>query len=158
MTSKSILISIRPQWCELIAIGAKTLELRKSCPNTDVPVKCYIYQTKRKWIYKWLEKLGLYQGKVIGEFVCDWIKRAVSPENGFVDVADANMACLTIKEIIEYSNGKTLYGWHISELVIYDKPRELREFGLTRPPMSWGYVQEGKTANEEREEGNENDK
>ena len=31
--SKAVLISIRPKWCELIANGKKTIEVRKSRPN-----------------------------------------------------------------------------------------------------------------------------
>jgi hypothetical protein len=34
------------------------------------------------------------------------------------------------------------YGWHISALKIYDRPRELGEFGLTRAPQSWQYIHE----------------
>lgn len=50
---------------------------------------------------------------------------------------------------------KDLYGWRISDLRIYDRPRKLQEltglrntrFGMepveiTRPPQSWGYVRE----------------
>lgn len=50
---------------------------------------------------------------------------------------------------------KSRYGWHISNLKIYDHPRELREFNglqetrfgwepvpITRPPQSWRYVEE----------------
>lgn len=71
---KSVLISIQPKWCELIASGKKTVEVRKTRPKLETPFKCYIYQTKRSWVYRLLKKLGLYQGKVIGEFVCDKIK------------------------------------------------------------------------------------
>lgn len=42
---KSVLISIRPKWCELISSGEKTVELRKTRPKLDVPFKCYIYCT-----------------------------------------------------------------------------------------------------------------
>ena len=55
------------------------------------------------------------------------------------------------KEIDDYLNGEKGYGWHISDLVIYDKPKELSEFFtpmgkrpsymLERPPQSWCYVE-----------------
>lgn len=36
---------------------------------------------------------------------------------------------------------KTIYiSGQISNLVIYDKPKELSDLGLTRPPQSWQYV------------------
>lgn len=39
-----------------------------------------------------------------------------------------NNMCLTGEELCDYGDGKLLYGWHISDLVIYDKPKELWEF------------------------------
>ena len=41
---------------------------------------------------------------------------------------DIAKTCLNHPELIEYGKGKPLYGWHISELKIYDKPKELGEF------------------------------
>lgn len=43
---KSVLLSIKPKYCELIAKGKKTIEVRKSMPKLDTPFKCYIYMTK----------------------------------------------------------------------------------------------------------------
>ena len=42
---KAIMLSIRPQWCEMIASGKKTIEVRKTRPKLDTPLKCYIYCT-----------------------------------------------------------------------------------------------------------------
>ena len=92
---KSVLISIQPKWCELIASGKKTVEVRKTKPKLETPFKVYIYCTKDKWqhlvqmpdksyrIYNGKE-YGKYDkslifggeanGKVIGEFVCDVYK------------------------------------------------------------------------------------
>ena len=82
-------------------------------------------------------------GKVIGEFVCDNIDTydddtifAFRHEdytrwNDF----DLNRACIHPEDFQNYANGKWLYGWHISDLVIYDKPI------ITRPPQSWCYVE-----------------
>lgn len=82
-------------------------------------------------------------------------------------------SCLTWEELRKYV-GKGIhdfYGWHISDLVIYDKPKDLNQFvtkqikntivienniegivsypkkemifkRLTRPPQSWCYVEE----------------
>ena len=50
-------------------------------------------------------------------------------------------SCVEMDEFIEYSNGNDLYAWNISDLKIYDKPRELSEFGMNRPPQSWCYVE-----------------
>lgn len=145
---KSVLASIKPKYCELIAARKKLLEIRKNCPKIDVPFKVYMYQTKGHWIYKILEWLKLYQGKVIGEFVCD-LAFPINQhdiiigcsERGEFELQDST--CLNIDELLYYLDAKDIiWGLHISELVIYDTPKELSEFGLTRPPQSWCYVEE----------------
>ena len=72
----------------------------------------------------------LLNGKVIGEFVCDKIKEYTSNERGWY-CYDLE-TCLLCDEIAGYGKGKTLYGWHISDLKIYDKPKELSEFKKTK--------------------------
>ena len=49
---------------------------------------------------------------------------------------------LTLDELEKYLGSGAGYGWHISNLKIYDMPRELREFGVNHPFQSWGYVYE----------------
>jgi predicted transcriptional regulator len=147
---KSVLISIQPKYCELIASGKKTVEVRKTKPKLEVPFKVYIYCTKdNTFAEKTLRGFddngkALYykanKGKVIGEFVCDrvigtcpwrlkgetgWCAKRTEEEAHLPD-----MACLTLEEIEQYAGheGRGIYGWHISDLVIYDKPRELSEF------------------------------
>lgn len=44
----AVLLSVRPKWCELIANGKKTIEVRKTKPKIRPPFKCYIYCTKPK--------------------------------------------------------------------------------------------------------------
>ena len=148
---KGILISIKPKWCELIASGKKTVEVRKARPKTATPFKCYIYCTKD--FYR--KGDGYFQGKccgkVIGEFVCDKITE-------FYPTMDLNR----------------LTSNHISDLVIYDEPKDIDVFKkpclhdcknceywysgspidyeppycewedcvITRPPQSWCYVEE----------------
>lgn len=198
---KAVLLPIWPQYCELIASGKKTVELRKTRPKLETPFKCYIYCTMPKkhfsvgggltfssddlyrsasgkikygdslelMCYDGCTKDNFLNGKVIGEFVCDNIK-CITP-NSFVVKEDAESAllgsCLTPKQAKEYagwkpgtwlSECKDLYSWHISDLVIYDEPKELSEFSgrklvwrgnnhihiyekITRPPQSWCYVE-----------------
>lgn len=167
---KSILISIKPKYCELIATGYKTIEVRKTMPNLHPPFKCYIYCTLPKErfsigqgnyacsdnLYLCNNKIKFgdgfddfdketisLNGKVIGEFVCDEIQEikadnlvALYFNNPF------NETCVTDLEMRKYANGKNLFLWHISKLAIYDKPKGLKKFGLTRPTQSWCYVEE----------------
>lgn len=130
---KAVLISIQPKWCELIASGKKTIEVRKTRPKIETPFKCYIYMTATKERCRFWEYITAYQNskgdildgsqKVIGEFVCRGIMR---PNNNLSLMAKGSL--LTENELFEYSNGKELFGWRISDLKIYDKPKELSEF------------------------------
>lgn len=119
--SKAVLISIRPKWCEKIISGEKTIEVRKTRPKMDTPFKCYIYCTRGKDA----RRLRGSWSKVIGEFTCDRIYE-LAPLNHAPDDAE-QQACLTQEEIARYLKGIG-YGWHISNLRIYDHPRDLWEF------------------------------
>ena len=167
---KSVLIAIRPQWAEKIAKGIKTIEVRKTAPK-EVPFKAYIYCTKEKkqddiiWAGVCGDR-GKWNGRVIGEFICNnasELDYVYYWNNGY-----EFETCLTYRQVADYGKGKTLYGWHISDLKIYDKPKELSEFRkpcdrfldcctcrrlvhneymscdnkITRPPLSWCYVED----------------
>lgn len=126
---KSVLMSIRPRWCEKIANGKKTVEVRKNHPNLETPFKVYIYCTKAPdGMITVNRDSEVCNRKVIGQFVCDRISRIVIYDGCLVDVVDCETSCLSAKEILDYSGGDPLYGWHISDLVIYDKPKDLCEF------------------------------
>lgn len=151
---KSVLISIRPQWVEKITSGKKTIEVRKTAPK-EVPFKAYIYCCKAKSKWSLCDYEGAYansegdivyaQQHIIGEFICDRIDEykyvyCDHPEIGYpvgydcgdnwydIDDEDLQKACLTEEEFKRYGNGKPLYGWHISDLKLYDSPKELSEF------------------------------
>ena len=51
---------------------------------------------------------------------------------------------LTFDDITEYFGDwdyKASF-WHISDLIVYDRPKSLNEFRLNRPPQSWCYVEQ----------------
>ncbi|MBQ6980023.1 MAG: hypothetical protein IJQ07_05200 [Clostridia bacterium] len=197
---KAILISIQPQHikniCTIIGyenkkpIYKKTAEIRKTCPKIKPPFKCFIYCTRGQYFFfKEQINLGDFTGyenvpntltmwnqKVIGEFTCDRIYKTIMFDekakmylwgNDFVN----KETCLSSKEMNDYGKGKPLYGLHISNLKIYDKPKEISEFkkagfmteeewlfnlypnthchyeawvkkfNIDRPPQSWCYVE-----------------
>ena len=193
---KSVLISTRPKLVEKIchkigedetgkAIYEKRIEVRNTAPQ-EVPFKCYIYETKGQYVkftHGAHTKYGYGRGKVIGEFICDRIicSQAYFDSQGknhltnvFPD--DIKKTCLDEYDLWDYIAGKAVkanqmydgYLWHISDLKIYDKPRELSEFRkpcdrfldcctcrrlvhneymscdnkITRPPLSWCYVED----------------
>ena len=153
--AKAVLISIRPKWCEKIANGEKTVEVRKTRPKLETPFMCYIYCT-------------MGNGKVIGEFTCERIYKIDKDSTDFLFKAGglsvykqaAEEKCglrvaMTDDELHGYLGHCQGYGWHISDLRIYDAPRELSEFtglrdtrfgaapyGIKRAPQSWCYVEE----------------
>lgn len=155
---KSVLISIRPHWCENIVNGEKTIEVRKSAPK-EVPFKAFIYATRPKNFYKcgavstsdellWLangkvemgdgfkfwadgDEYQCLNGRIIGEFICDKVYEYTFSHYEAeyrVTHVEQEAMCLNQPELIRYGKGKTLYGLHITTLKIYDKPRALREF------------------------------
>lgn len=190
--SKAVMISIRPRWCELIANGEKTMEVRKTRPKLETPFKCYIYCTKPRFehedFFALVGKQGFYGGgKVIGEFVCDriiWMAQIGYTKSGGAPqyrIAEYETwghsiepilkeAHLLEKELEMYLKGQAGFGWHISDLKIYDKPKKISEFkkhnrecyfdnlgiatpkcsecttcNLTKPPQSYCYVEELRT-------------
>ena len=196
--SRAVLISIRPEWCEKIADGEKTIEVRKTRPKLETPFKVYIYCTKAEERLAFILKDGdenygeIYHGKtffckvekcsvcdmwgkrqkVVGEFICDRVIDLFANSRFWLNEDDILHTCLTADEIRAYANGANeLYGWHISNLKIYDTPKELIEFhtwkkckscnksgyestaciydenciipaAITKAPQSWRYVEE----------------
>lgn len=174
---KEVLISIQPKWCELIANGTKTVEVRKTKPKLETPFKCYIYCTKPSKKYQTvagsmvlnddelfklpngqikygnsIELIG-YDGyskdnflnsKVIGEFICKETTKIAycgyDNRSIALNIVDDNLTIkkldegflsrcqLSYSDIEKYANGGDVYGWHISDLVIYDEPKHLSEF------------------------------
>ena len=126
---KSVLLSIHPKWCELIASGEKTVEVRKTRPKIEPPFKCYIYETKGKTDTPFMDEDGHIdfhgRGQVIGEFVCD---RIIAAGYGSYSILSKLRTRIHEWDLLAYADGKTVYGWQISDLVIYDKPKELSEF------------------------------
>ena len=186
-----IMQSTCPEWCELIISGKKTIDVRKTRPKCNTPFKVYIYCTNDRKIM--LERsnydksiylnVNIYypykmdcslNGKVIGEYICDAVQGypfvdeyEYTPYHN-IDKSELEKTCLSVDEFETYGDGKTLYGWHISDLQIYDTPKDIREFyhpcpytekpcalckyadyssgelecrtGIDRPPQSWCYV------------------
>ncbi len=171
----------------------KPIEVRKTKPSIPTPFKVFIYCTNQKIngeiLLTYDKKVegrnrGFREngdiplaGKVIGEFICDKIEEFSVGSLRGDDIE--NLACLSYNEMIDYFykpeelDGKTAkqgYAWHISQLKIYDKPKELSEFyrpcsydglcfsckrfkangssydicnsEITRPPQSWMYIEE----------------
>lgn len=116
----------------------------------------------KKWFW-WTEKdyknilpnvNKFFNGKVVGRFWCDkvehfefetisrdidgyWWDNGKMVEHSFI----TKQCCLTTDEFrkyIEYGGG---YAIHISKLEVFDKPKELKEFGVVKAPQSYMFVE-----------------
>lgn len=169
----------------------KTVEVRKTYPQDDEWDKVgKIYCTKDKKSFNHIPKkyqpfMEKFMGKVIGEFVCDRIdtirKRGIDDNFDYCylsldkwgnddiepEITAVKNSCVLRDDLNDYGkNSRMLYGWHISNLKLYDKPKGLGEFEkpcnrncftpcphyrgkeyecekpiITRPPQSWCYVE-----------------
>lgn len=159
---KTVLLSIRPRHFKKIAAKEKGVEVRKVWPKIDPPFGCLIYCTKDEALsysdYCGLEIADPKQdfvanGKVVAEFVCNQICAVLAHPDIFAGkpmffqyAIDA--ACLTQEEVEQYGGGKDVAGLVISDLQVYDRPKELGEFSyengklVLRPPQNWCYVKE----------------
>lgn len=153
---KAVMKSVSPRICGKVANGDCTILVSKTAPKCEEPFKCYIYETK---------------GKVIGEFICDkvFLLHPYTYDGGNADLRHRKLiqtfegsskeneilaaTCLTQDEMFDYIGADNYgYGWHISDLKIYGKPKELNEFYtpmgkrpsymVERPPQSYMYVEE----------------
>ena len=197
---KAVMKSVSPRICEKVANGDCTILVSKTAPKCEVPFKCYIYMTATKERFYLWEYVTAYENskgkildgsqKVIGEFVCDkvFLLHPYTYDRGSADLERRKLiqtfegsskeneilaaTCLTQDEMFDYIGASNYgYGWHISDLKIYDKPKELSEFytnktcnsckksgyestacmydedckvpmPITRAPQSWQYVEE----------------
>lgn len=95
-------------------------------------------------------KDNFLNGKVIGEFVCKNITCIqadidISGDKHLYNTAFfGGKTCLSDEELFDYiysAPNKTGWGWWLSDLKIYDEPKQLSEFGVKRPPQSWQYCE-----------------
>ena len=168
--AKSILMSIQPQWVAKILNGEKTIEVRKKFPK-DYVGWVYIYCTKGKdYLYEiededtngfsyklhkecnveeWEAATETLNGKVVARFWCNKVEEMWQGEDGgsfFTDTIKkpykvSELACISDDDIEIYFDGKNGYAIHISKVEVFDKPKELKEFGITKAPQSYMFVE-----------------
>ena len=182
---KSVLISIKPYYVFLIIAHKmgldipqeeKTIEVRKDYPKDKEWNKVvHIYCSKDIKSFnlipvQYQSLMEKFLGRVVGEFVCNAIYKWNYDYSDGVDIDDDLIldTCLDREDINIYAKGKPLYGWHISDLKIYDKPKPIMQFykpcpvewkncpscefystntgccmnNVDRPPQSYMYVEE----------------
>lgn len=161
--------------------GEKTIEIRKSMPKCELPIDVYLFCSKGRQalynkhfangelnIYKayFLDEYGylkppVLNGKVVAKFTLnkvdelefyDFWEEQYYWKNTVYSATDlAKKTALDIDDIVDYGNSKPLYAWHIDNLIVFDKPMELREFSISpytdwveyrvrKAPKNWQYI------------------
>lgn len=174
-----VLASLKPYYYYLISEKIKTLEIRKS-DLKNLPQDVLFYMSKDEKSFakipkEFQEKYRKHFGKVGMKFICDksicldYYPQDYTGMPGKFSEMICKESCLSYDEIMAYKKEKLAYGWHISNLKVYDKPKELSEFKIscnrknpccsccnrftgkpwdicnstiTRPPQSWQFVEE----------------
>ena len=148
--NKSILMSIQPKWLVKILNGEKTIEIRKTMPKCDLPIDVYLYCTKNgksllriptndkkecflEVPYGWVvnKKIG-FNGRVVAKFT---LNKILGFNSALGNPRIYTKAKIGDTEVARYGKGKTLYAYHIDNLVIFDKPKELGEFKVVNPDV-----------------------
>ena len=178
---KKVLASLKPYYYYLVGEGIKKIEVRKDMPKaSDWNKEVLFYMSKdvksfAKIPKELQEKYRKHFGKVGLKFICDKVEKFIV--GGLLSDDIEKPACLSHTEMINYFykpeelDGKTAkfgYGWHISDLKIYDKPKSIMQFykpcpiewkncpgcefystntgccmnNVDRPPQSYIYVEE----------------
>lgn len=133
---KTVLLSLHPKWWTKMLTGEKVIEVRKSKPlniEPDGKVKVIVYVTGN---------VG-----VVGEFICDKFYKirmlpTIQLDVGVEHINLCSASCLSSKELYKYAGKrqKPMWGWSVTKVKDYGHPKPLSEFGLSRPPQSWVYL------------------
>ncbi len=120
---KTIILPIYPNQVQKILSGEKTIEVKKTAPKCELPFKVLMYCTKHK-------HFALVQGG--GETSLFY---AFNPYTAFIvggELANGKVVGEFICDKVDYINSeKDLYGYHITAVKAYDKPKELVNYGNT---------------------------
>ena len=153
---KAILISIKPKWVAKILNGEKSIEIRKTMPKCELPIDVYVYCTKEKNTFLGRNHNGFelvkgdynhfkptpdkwaVNGKVVAKFTLKKVEPIVKSYHNYwgglyysQDLTEINLldkAQISREEIGKYLENSKGYAWYIDNLVIFDKPKKIRNF------------------------------
>ena len=144
---RAVLASVKPKWCKKIEAREKKAEVRKNAPLLPAPFKVYIYCTQGTGADTFncpvsfetirddyietgsMECINseIGNGKVVGEFICERCGEYPTQSTSMKELSE--LSCVPVPELYKYAGGNThLYGWHISDPIFYEKPKDLSEF------------------------------
>ena len=81
-------------------------------------------------------------GKIVAQCNCEKVD-LICPDFNYLDASCKDgkgfilyKACLTRKDLVDYGKGKYLYALHLSNLEVFDNPKELRYYGVKKAPQN----------------------
>lgn len=90
--------------------------------------------------------VGYFNGKIIGKFILkkiETIKYVGSERHATDNLGDASLrykTCLSIEKMHSFLKESVGYAWHIDELEVFDEPKLLIDYNITRAPQSYCYA------------------
>jgi predicted transcriptional regulator len=123
---EAILLSIKPEYSELIFAGIKLYEFRKRMPKIT-PKKIVVYATSPT-----MEVLGEIEvkGLIVGSPTKVWE----------MTKKDAG---ISRSQYRDYFKGcKMAFAFELGQINKYNPPKSLIDFGITNPPQSFVYLDE----------------
>lgn len=126
-----IVLSIRHKWVKEILAGEKKWELRRKIPKHEFNG----WNQKTVYIY-----CGVPVQKVVAEFTVGRVE--TSTESGMMDYIfnELEIGSISWEEYEDYVRYDVFHAIEITNLRIYEEPKELKEFGIKRPPQNYGYT------------------
>ncbi|MCR4661652.1 MAG: hypothetical protein K5765_06625 [Clostridia bacterium] len=146
---KSVMLTIRLKWFYLTYKGIKTIEVRKTAPKDfvgdvyEVVSKTNfekdlmeIPKNEREFFRQFKGKVGLKftlnKVEEITSIISKIFNSKVDDIRYLTTTMSESEVCyksrLEYKELKKYLDGNIGYAWHISNLEIFDEPKELSEF------------------------------
>ena len=145
---KAIILGCSPQECNRILNGDQSLLIRKIKLKDDLPIDVYIYCTKGKpYLYRvdddnrfelsnkarpleeeYVKDYNASNGKVVAKFTLNKVERfdtRLGHPKLYIGACISDTWCL---ENNYHDKDYNAYAWHIDNLEIFDKSKELNEF------------------------------
>lgn len=122
---QTILLPIQKKYCDKIFSGQKCFEFRKAVPSRRIG-KILVYESRGR-------------GMVVGELL---IKDIIDGSIEEIWRLTGDRSGIGYNEFIRYFKGKgRAYAYRISKCIEYDSPRSIAEYGLSRAPQNFMWIE-----------------
>ncbi len=124
---RSVIATIKTAPLKKIRAGQKHWEMRKTSPSLTPPFRVLCCESGSHGIIK-------------AAFICDKVVKKL-PADAMTEIAES---CVSLETATQYSNESPLHFWHISDMEDYgdNSPYRIYDFGVSRAPQSWQYIQD----------------